>query len=142
MTQRKIEDLSNEECFELLAQETVGRIAFVDDDGPAVVPVNYALAGEDIVLRVEQRSLLRAALQAGVAFEVDHVEPDAESGWSVLVRGVGDEVEIERVPDLLRRMDGNMPRPWAEGVHNVWVRISARKVTGRRLTVPFLGDIF
>ena len=142
MTQRKAEELSRQECYELLTQQTVARLAFVDDDGPAAVPVNYALAGEDIVLRVEERSHLRSVLQPAVAVEVDHVDPEAGSGWSVLVRGVGHEVHIDDVPELLRRMGGHLPRPWAEGVHNVWVVITPRVVTGRRLEALFLGDVF
>ena len=141
MTQRKIEELSRQECLDLLAQERVGRLAFVDDDGPGAVPVNYGLAGENIVIRVEGRSHLRAVLEPAVAFEVDHVDTDEGSGWSVLVRGVGREVEIEQVPDLLEQMAGGPPRPWAEGVHNVWVVITPQKVTGRRLEAPFFGIV-
>ncbi len=129
-------------CFDLLAREKVGRLAFVDGDGPGAVPVNYGLAGDEIVFRVEQRSHLRAVLELAVAFEVDHLESEAGSGWSVLVRGRGREVEPEQVPGLLRRMRGDAPGPWAEGVHNVWVAISPEKVTGRRLTGPFYGDIY
>ena len=139
MTQREIEDLSPEECFDLLGQEVVGRLVFVDDDGPGAVPVNYGLAGEEVVFRVEKRSHLRATLTPAVAFEVDHIEPGASRGWSVLVRGSGREIDIEDVADLLRHMEGHQPVPWAEGVHNVWVAITPRLVTGRRLAAPFYG---
>jgi nitroimidazol reductase NimA-like FMN-containing flavoprotein (pyridoxamine 5'-phosphate oxidase superfamily) len=144
MTQRIIEELSREECFGLLAQETVGRVAFVDVDGPAAIPVNYALAGEDIVFRVEPGSHLREALASGIGFEVDHVElePETGSGWSVLVRGAGREVELDDVPELLHRMAGHLPRPWAEGVHNIWVVVTVGKVTGRRLQTPIVGTAY
>lgn len=142
MTQKKIEELSIEACLELLAQQEVGRLAFVDDEGPAAVPVNYGLAGGEVVFRIEQGSHLRAVLQPKVAFEVDHVEPEGATGWSVLVRGSAREVEIEQVPDLLKLMGGHPPRPWAEGVHNVWVVITPEKVTGRRLELPFYGAAF
>jgi uncharacterized protein len=142
MTQRTIEELSGDECFALLGQEVVGRLAFVDGDGPGAVPVNYGLAGRQIVFRVEPESHLRAVLEPRVAFEVDHLEPSTGSGWSVLVRGAGREVPIDDVPDLLRQMHGHIPGPWAEGVHNVWVCITPTLVTGRRLTAPYVGDIF
>lgn len=142
MTQREIEDLQEDECFRLVKQKGVGRFVFQDSDGPAAVPVNFGLAGEQIVFRVETRSHLREMLQGPVAFEVDHTEPETGEGWSVLIRGTGREVEMDHVPELLHLMRESTPQPWAEGVHNVWVAITARKVTGRRLTIPYFAAIF
>jgi nitroimidazol reductase NimA-like FMN-containing flavoprotein (pyridoxamine 5'-phosphate oxidase superfamily) len=142
MTQRSIAELSEDECLDRLTEEVVGRVVFTDSDGPGAVPVNYALAGRDIVFRVALDSHLRSVLEPSVAFEVDHVDPEAGSGWSVLVRGAGREVDPADVPDLLRRMEGHPPHPWAEGVHNVWVVVTARSMTGRHLTAPFYADLF
>jgi len=141
VTQRKVEELSRDECLALLPGEKVGRLVFVDSDGPAAVPVNYALAGERIVFRVELHSHLREAVGSPVAFEVDHTEADARSGWSVLLRGSAVEVDLDDVPDLLREMS-EPPRPWAEGIHSVWVAVTAEKVTGRLLSSPFVGEVF
>jgi hypothetical protein len=69
-----------------------------------------------------------------IAFEVDHFEDDAVSGWSVLVRGTASEVPIARVPELIKLMKSTLPRPLAEGIHNVWVSIEPGLVTGRKLT--------
>ena len=45
-----VDALTEEVCRFLLAEEDVGRIAFVDDDGyPVVLPVNYVLADDFIV---------------------------------------------------------------------------------------------
>ncbi len=142
MTQRVIEDLTEAQCFELIREGGVGRFVFQEDQGPAAVPVNFGLAGERIIFRVEQRSHLRDMLQGPVAFEIDHTEPESGSGWSVLIRGSGEEVDMEQVPGLVKQMGSAFPHPWAEGVHNVWVAISAHKVTGRRLTAPYLAAIF
>ena len=142
MTQRLIEPLSEADCFELIRPGGVGRFVFEDADGPAAVPVNYGLAGKEIVFRVEKHSRLRDMLKRPVAFEVDHTEPETNLGWSVLIRGSGREVELERVPEILRSMGEALPKPWAEGVHNVWVSITARQVTGRRLNEPYFAAIF
>ena len=48
-------------------------------------------------------------------------------------RRYGAEVDPERVPALLRAMDGHFPTPWAAGIHNVWLQIVPHTVTGRRL---------
>ena len=142
MTQREIEDLAEAECFRLIRQQTVGRFVFQEADGPAAVPVNYGVAGEQVVFRVESRSHLRDMLEGPVAFEVDHAETDTGAGWSVLIRGTGQEVEMDHVPELLHQMGDAIPHPWAEGVHNTWVTITPRKVTGRRLTIPYFAAIF
>jgi uncharacterized protein len=133
MTQRELEDLSPDECFRLLATASVGRFVYQDDLGPLAVPVNYGLAGKDIVFRVEDGAKRAAMQQPMLAFEVDHVDEDRKSGWSVLVRGAGAEIELERVPELLRTMDGHFPTPWASGIHNVWLQLAAHSITGRRL---------
>jgi uncharacterized protein len=133
MTQRELEDLSSDECFRLLAAASVGRLVYQDDLGPVAVPVNYGMAGQNIVFRVEGGAKRAAMQQPMLAFEVDHLDEDRKSGWSVLVRGVGAEVDLERVPALLRTMDGHFPTPWADGIHNVWLQIVPHTVTGRRL---------
>ena len=133
MTQRELEELSSDACFELLGAGRVGRFVYTDDSGPLAIPVNYAMAGHDIVFRVEGGAKRAAMEQPLVAFEVDHIDDDGKAGWSVLARGPGAEVEIERVPELLREMEGKFPAPWAVGIHNVWLKIVPVTVTGRRL---------
>jgi uncharacterized protein len=130
---RTLKELSWDECFALLEQESVGRLIYVDDMGPAAVPVNYAVAGQSIVFRSQDGSKVRGLRDHAVAFEVDHIDDSSRSGWSVLVRGTGEEVEMERVPDLLRPINDDVPLPAKRGVHRVWVVISPTRVTGRRL---------
>jgi nitroimidazol reductase NimA-like FMN-containing flavoprotein (pyridoxamine 5'-phosphate oxidase superfamily) len=140
--QRTFEILSEAECFELIGGEVVGRFVFQDGDGPAAVPVNFGLVGKEILFRTEQASHLRDVLDGPVAFEIDLTDPNTGGGWSVLIRGVGREVELDRLPELLRVAGKTLPHPWGEGVHNVWVSILPRMVTGRRLATTFLPAIF
>ncbi len=142
MPKRKLEDLSWDECFALLGQETVGRLVYADDLGPAAVPVNYAVAGHDIVFRSDDGSKVQALREHDVAFEVDHIDHASRSGWSILVRGTSEEVDIERVPELLRRIDGSVPLPWKKGLHKIWVVITPKTVTGRRLAGHAFDDFF
>ena len=142
MSQREIENLSQAQCFELVRQEVIGRFVYQDAEGPAAVPVNYGVAGEQIVFRTEQASHLREKLQGPVAFEVDHTDPETGAGWSVLIRGTGEELDIEDVPEILKQTGTAFPKPWAEGVHNVWLALNPGKVTGRRLTAPYIPAIF
>jgi len=133
MTQRTLEELSTQECFDLLASGRVGRLVYVDEQGPVAIPVNYAMAGTDIVFRVEQGTKRLALEQPLVAFEVDHIDEEARSAWSVIVRGAAHEVDLNRVPELIRDTGGHPPAPWAVGIHNVWLRVVSSGVTGRRL---------
>ena len=56
MPRRTLEELSWDECFTLLRQEALGRFVYADELGPAAVPVNYAVAGHDILFRSEEGS--------------------------------------------------------------------------------------
>jgi hypothetical protein len=141
MARRTLENLSWDECFTLLGQGTVGRLVYSDELGPAAVPVNYALAGQHIVFRSEDGSKVRGLRDHRVAFEVDHIDDASRSGWSVLVRGTSEEVEFERLPELLGRIDGDVPLPWKKGIHKIWVVITPTTLTGRRLA-DFASDDF
>lgn len=133
MTQRKLSELNRAECYSLMTGPQVGRLAYCDSLGPMAVPVNFALAGEDVVVRMEPTNTLLRTGQPLVAFELDHVDEETGEGWSVVVRGPIAEVDNDAVPALLRELGAGPPRPWAEGVHNVWLRITSKVVTGRRL---------
>ena len=142
MAQRVLEDLSPEECYALLEEARVGRLVFVDDLGPVAVPVNFAMAGTDIVVRAEGGTKKQAMQQPSVSFEVDHIDDASASGWSVLVRGSGSEVDLGGLPPLLKRMAGGFPAPWAFGVHNVWLKITPTTVTGRRLAEQRVAEAY
>jgi len=142
MTQRAIENLSETECFELLEAATIGRFVFQDADGPAALPVNFSVAGHQILFRTDVGSHLRDVLGAHVAFEVDHGDLESGEGWSVLIRGSAEEYSLEQVHELLHRTHGAVPHPWAEGVHNIWIAVTPAKVTGRRLAARYFAPIF
>jgi hypothetical protein len=59
-----------------------------------------------------------------VVFEVDMFDDRSRSGWSVVLRGVAEDVTADT--DLV-------PRPWAPGARACAVRICADRVTGRLL---------
>jgi uncharacterized protein len=129
----QMEELSSDVCRHLLANEVVGRIAFVDDDGyPVVLPVNYHLDGDRIVVRTDPGSKLDRVPLRRVAFEVDHLAPTVTSGWSVLVRGHGREVTSALGPpfDAMRDAPADF---WAPGPKQHWLAISIERITGRRI---------
>jgi nitroimidazol reductase NimA-like FMN-containing flavoprotein (pyridoxamine 5'-phosphate oxidase superfamily) len=123
----KLRDLDQEECVNLLHTRTVGRIAFTDDSGPDVLPVNYVMDGNDVLIATTgYGALARAATNSRVAFEVDELDDYTESGWSVVIRGRATrESPFER--------SERRPHPWADGTRTYLLRIAPDSISGRRL---------
>ncbi|HEY8340455.1 MAG TPA: pyridoxamine 5'-phosphate oxidase family protein [Egibacteraceae bacterium] len=126
--------LSRQECLELLRHRPlhVGRLAVIELDGrPLVVPVNYRLDRDAVIVRLEAGSQVAdAALERPVAFEVDEVDEAWEEGWSVVVQARAEQITD---PDELARVQQLPLRPWAPGERGVHLRIPLDKVTGRRI---------
>jgi uncharacterized protein len=132
MSSYGLDSISRQECVDLLRSRGIGRIGLTLGDYPAILPVNYAMLGEDVVFRTDPGAKLSAAvLRTRVAFEVDQTQPFSHEGWSVLVVGRAEEVRDRLTVEAV----GQLPlRPWAEGVRDQIVRIHAERITGRRLT--------
>jgi hypothetical protein len=107
----------------------VGRVAFDDVDGIAVLPVNHEVREKTIVFRTSPHSsIARRVNGEPVTFQVDDIEEFHQSGWSVMVRGRADIADIDLHGGALEG-----PVPWPEGLRPVLVRIEPHRVTGRRL---------
>jgi hypothetical protein len=127
------EELSEEVCRHLLGSEEVGRLAFVGDDGwPVVLPLNFALEGDVIVLRTDSDSVVVDVPGRPVAFEVEHLAPVYRGGWSVLVRGVGRELGVVDRPDDVEERHGSV-KPWAPGHKTHRLGIEIDHLSGRRI---------
>ena len=124
--------LPPEECRELLAAKSVGRVAFNGPDGPQVLPVNYVVHRRGIFFRTAAGSALGDAMRnTRVAFEIDDIDEVLQSGWSVVAVGEADLVDDE---DLLVELWGDQgPKPWAIGLRTQFVRITPTRLTGRRV---------
>ncbi len=68
--------------------------------------------------------------QRTATFEVDGLDHERRSGWSVIVMGTVEEV---RSQSDVRRLDGLDLSHWAPGPKPHWVRIRAWTVSGRRI---------
>ncbi len=129
-------EIPPEECEELLAGAALGRLGVVVDGRPEIFPVNhvYDTSTGSIAFPTNERTKWRAALEwPWVAFEVDGMDADRTSGWSVAVVGRAEEItdrtEIARVSQrrTLACTGGHGPR-----TH--WLRIVPSKMTGWRIT--------
>ena len=132
-------ELVQPECERLLRAGVVGRVALSTPDGPHIIPVNYAVVDDTIVLRTSSYSVLGThGRSAMLAFEIDHIDHDRHVGWSVVARG---RSRAETDPDALARIrDGWQPRPWASGNRNLYLRIRWDSIEGRSLGQDWTRD--
>ena len=127
-----LKELSFEECRRLLESGVMGRIALTTPSGPHIVPVNYAVAEEAVLVTTSPYSALGTyGPQQLVAFEVDWFDYEHHTGWSVAVQGraevVHDPAEVRRLRQVWA------PRPWADGSRNLMLRIPWTELSGRSL---------
>lgn len=128
--------LPREECLKLLAAARLGRVAFISQGDPVILPVNHGMDGEDIIFRTSTGTkLLAADTEQVVAFEVDGYDADRRAGWSVMVRGVASTVEDA---EEVKRLSLLGVWPWADLIERThWVRINTLSMTGRQVVHPY-----
>ncbi|MBB2910845.1 nitroimidazol reductase NimA-like FMN-containing flavoprotein (pyridoxamine 5'-phosphate oxidase superfamily)/DNA-binding XRE family transcriptional regulator [Streptosporangium becharense] len=133
----RLEKLDDQECLRLLSPGGVGRVAFNDAGGPAILPVNYVLHDDAVVFRTAFGSPLDESLHTGVqgvdfkvAFQVDRIDEANREGWSVLVRGGAHHASS---PEERAAMETSGVQPWAGGERALYVRIVPSEITGRRI---------
>lgn len=125
---RELVELDIEECMTLLAAEAIGRLAVArGDDGPDVVPVNFALDGDRPVFRCHPGVVAHHVIGSRVALQVDRFDWYHRTGWSVLVKGVALAVAPSEVAV------GAAVDTWAERDGAVLVRVETDHVSGRRI---------
>jgi nitroimidazol reductase NimA-like FMN-containing flavoprotein (pyridoxamine 5'-phosphate oxidase superfamily) len=134
-TRTWLADLPTPECAALLELSWLGRLGVTVDGHPEIFPVNHVFdrATGTIVFPTNARTKLHAALsQPLVAFEVDGVDPDGASAWSVLVVGRAHEETDRRA--IAAAMRARRPA-WAVSETTRWLRIEPVRVTGRRIAL-------
>lgn len=119
--------LSEQECWDRMREQRVGRLVTHVTDIVDIVPINYVVDGETIVFRTAPgNKLAELTVNSSVVFEADSF--DEESGWSVVLRGrarvmykESEVLEAEQLP----------LRPFVPTVKRVFVRVEDATVTGR-----------
>jgi nitroimidazol reductase NimA-like FMN-containing flavoprotein (pyridoxamine 5'-phosphate oxidase superfamily) len=141
-TASTLQQLSTEDCYRLLGSQQIGRLGVTADRYPLIFPVNYAMDGDAVVIRTNAGVKLTAADHANVVFEVDDIDPIRRVGWSVLVRGLAEEITNEHRDDLIERIKATGVEPWAPGDRGHWLRILPHLVTGRVIVPGELPPAF
>jgi uncharacterized protein len=124
--------MPRQECLTLLGSRRVGRLAYVSRPGvPDVVPVNYTVHGDDVLVRSGAGPKLQAAERGEVlVLQVDDVDEDAHTGWSVVAAGPARRLSGAQQKAL---PDDVLPETWATGPRHAVIRIRVTRLEGRRL---------
>ena len=98
--------LTRDECLALLATAQIGRIAVSARALPLILPVRFAMDGDQIVISTRYGTTLDASTRdTVVAFEAEGPSSHSTVGWSVHVNGIARHVtapvELDRLAALL-----------------------------------------
>lgn len=126
----------------MLATQQIGRLGVNAEHYPLIFPVNYGLDRGVIVIRTGTGSKPAAADHADVTVEVDDIDQRTRSGWSVLVRGLAEEVTGGHRAELVERTKAAAVEPWAPGDRGRWLRLIPQQISGRRVTPGELPPAF
>lgn len=123
--------LSELECRALLGDRHFGRLGFVADGWPVILPVNFVLDESSIVVRTGPGAKLEEMPLTMVAFEVDEADVGGAWGWSVLAQGPASDISdaIDKHSGALRQLPDE---PSAPGDEPNWLGITIRRISGRR----------
>lgn len=121
--------IPEDSCWGYLASQEVGRLGVSDHDVPEIFPINYYVDGESVIFRSANGSKMdQLARNNNVVFEVDGW--DDEGGWSVMVKGIAQEITDE---DELARARKAPLLPWTATVKTHFVRVTPSiGITGRK----------
>jgi nitroimidazol reductase NimA-like FMN-containing flavoprotein (pyridoxamine 5'-phosphate oxidase superfamily) len=125
-----LEVLSAVECLQLLRTQVIGRIGLSAGALPVVLPVHFAIVGDEIMISARQGTTLDAATrQAIVAFEADQLDAHTGAGWSVMVQGIARRTADPELPPTAQQA---LER-WLDRHHSHVVTVSIDFISGRRI---------
>ncbi|MBG6181818.1 pyridoxamine 5'-phosphate oxidase family protein [Arthrobacter sp. CAN_A1] len=128
---RASQSLNTDECWALIAGQTSGRIGFLHDGLVTIFPLNCIVHDRAVYFRTSADGVIATSQLERAAFQLDHIDTVARSGWTILINGILERIDA---PDLLKTLWGSRAdEPWAPGQRNVFFGISPRKISGRRL---------
>lgn len=125
---RRMREADVDEALALLRTQSIGRLAYVLDGAPRIIPLTYVMHQGSVTFRTGYGALIDAIHMKPVEFEVDHADRTRRVGWSVIVHGIAEEIWRGDELDIVR----DLPlHPWAPGDRDHYLRIVSTRITGR-----------
>lgn len=134
-SERYFEPLGRQQCFDLIESHHLGRIAWQAADRPQILPITYALHQGSVYFRTLPDGILAELAQpTSVALEVDDLDQQTRSGWSIVLQGRTSAVsEPDELADL---WTSDSLVPWASGNRTLFIRIHPERIAGRVIRRP------
>jgi len=138
MDTEPLQQLSESECWALLRDVDVARLATSTPDGGVdVFPVNHVVDRGSIVFRTAVGTKLSNALEAReVVIEADnaagHADDQRDDPWSVVLHGTAEL--ITRDTELFDSFELSV-RPWHLSHKPYFVRVVPHTISGRRFHI-------
>lgn len=124
-----LEVLGPRACRRLLDQVSVAWLAHCVDGAVHMVPVNFTVHGDEIVVRSGYGRSLTAVVEGRpITVAAGHFDEESRTGWSVTVTG-----RAHLVGDPLVNPGAPAAEVWAELPATVPVAVAMTTVTGRRV---------
>jgi hypothetical protein len=134
MERHESEQMTRDQCWEMLGTQSVGRLALCVAALPSIMPVQYSVDGDELAICLGHHELPNRSFDGAiVAFSSDFVDFTTRSGWNVQVQG---RTAVPR--ELGLRTDCGSPTA------GQIVYLAPVTLTGYRLSLcPFasLGDV-
>ena len=129
-SERRFDAIGREQCLDLLRANHLGRVAWQAADLPQILPVTYAMHQGSVYFRTTPDGILSELAQpTRVALEVDELDQQTRSGWSIVLQGRTSAVtEPDAVADLWA---ADSLVPWAAGNRTLFICIRPDRVSGR-----------
>lgn len=124
----RIEQMSTQECWEVLDRERFGRLAVAVQGEPDIFPINFLVDNGALLMRTAPGTkLTELVINAAVAVEADGRSGD--EAWSVIVKGLARMVDSfsETYADDEKHLE-----TWLPSDKPIYVEITVRDISGRR----------
>jgi nitroimidazol reductase NimA-like FMN-containing flavoprotein (pyridoxamine 5'-phosphate oxidase superfamily) len=133
--ERHFDAMGRQQCLDLIESHHLGRIAWQAADLPQILPISYAMHQGSVYFRTLPDGLLAELAQpASVALEVDDLDQQTRTGWSIVLHGHSSAV---RQPDELADLwASDSLVPWASGNRTLFIRIRPDRIEGRVVRRP------
>ncbi|MFC0315728.1 pyridoxamine 5'-phosphate oxidase family protein [Gordonia phosphorivorans] len=120
--------LDEEQCWNLLSESVMGRLALSVAGEPEIFPINaYAHDGKILFRTGEGTKLTEVAVNTRVAFETDGFT--SKIGWSVVAKG---RARILTGTQEIMDADQLPLKPWVPTLKMNYVEIDVEEISGRR----------
>lgn len=122
--------LTDEQCWELLAANQLGRLAVVVAGRPDIFPINYVLHEGEVYFKTAEGSKLASVMaHREVAFEIDGYDETTNEAWSVVLSGMARALTHDSEIEIAESLPIS---PWNVEPKRRYVAIEPHELSGRK----------